>query len=104
MLELQEVLGSSSNETMTVKRLTFNTTSDAEWRNISEPLMKRKQESLVLVAIEKLMCARAKVFFGSPVSTFSNDIARMRHGLQTASCHDTTICKGEKEWRRNRGL
>ena len=100
---MKSLMDQASNSTIRIKRLTHDTTSDSQWRSIVDPLMKRGQAEVLLVAIEKLLCARAKTFFGSPISSFSVDIARIRHGLRTASCRDTTICEGEKEWVRNRG-
>lgn len=99
--QLTWTLRAKSNGSISVVQLPRLATS-ADWLF---PVVKKKIDQLDLVAItlEKLIVGFSTVFLGSVVSTFTMDIQRMRHGLGTASCHDTTICLGEKEWIRNRG-
>ena len=102
-IEVMDWASNSSGFPIAVKRLTHDSPEDSAWRSLVRPWMQAGQGSLALVAVEKVVCARGKVFFGSPLSSFTQDIVRMRHGLQTASCSDTMLCHGEKEWDKESG-
>ena len=50
------------------------------------------EDPVVRATMEKLVCAFSDVFRGSKYSTFTDDIARLRHGFLTASCEDDFVC------------
>ncbi|CAI5532150.1 unnamed protein product [Closterium sp. Naga37s-1] len=46
--------------------------------------------------VEKMVCVHALVFWGTPRSTFSKDVMRMRGALGVAHCGDDWVCGGEE--------
>lgn len=58
------------------------------------------QHDMVGIVLQKFICALSDVFQGYVASTFTNDIRRLRYGLKTWNCHDSTICGGELEWNK----
>ncbi|GJP43366.1 hypothetical protein CLOM_g2839 [Closterium sp. NIES-68] len=101
--ELTVLLNQMSDYKLNIVRLpSVREKSKEKWMRPIQHLTLGRTE-LIPVALEKLICAQSHVFWGSVASTFSMDIQRLRHGLRVASCNDTTICYGEKEWIRNRG-
>ncbi|CAI5509032.1 unnamed protein product [Closterium sp. Naga37s-1] len=46
--------------------------------------------------VEKMVCVHAHVFWGTPRSTFSKDVMRMRGGLGVEHCGDDWVCGGEE--------
>ena len=50
------------------------------------------REETVAGALDKLLVASSRIFLGTPVSTFTADILRMRRGYGYASCLDDMIC------------
>ena len=53
---------------------------------------------LAEATVEKLVCAKANVFWGTDGSSFSKDIERLRWGFQTAQCNDGKILHEESPW------
>lgn len=51
---------------------------------------------VMLAVVEKLICAGAVAFMGTPISTFSEDIARLRVAGSQASCWDTLMFDEER--------
>ena len=49
-------------------------------------------DPLVQSVVEKSICVEAVAFWGSPESTFTNDIIRQREGLGKSHCSDDFIC------------
>ena len=96
----------AANASFKVRRLPSATSA---WREQLAPLSlslssaqldgpRGSQDALLAATVEKAVCSFASVFFGSVMSTFTYEIQRMRHGLRTASCLDSTLCNGEREW------
>lgn len=56
------------------------------------------QMPLLKSTVDKLVCAHASMFLGTPASPFSLDVLRLRRGLGLASCNDEILCHGEPEW------
>ena len=50
------------------------------------------REESVAGAVDKLLVASSRIFLGTPMSTFTADILRMRRGYGYASCLDDMIC------------
>ena len=96
--ELTKELAALSNSTMIVKSVAQSTTRMSKWRQHVRDLAKEEQDELVYAYVEKVVCAKGEVFFGSPLSTFTMEISRLRYGLRTTNCRDTTLCFGESEW------
>jgi hypothetical protein len=79
-----------------VVQLPVGSTNNVE--GLSPEIVAKHGESIA-VTLDKLVCARSEVFLGSVLSTFSADIQRLRFGLGTASCADSTLCRGQLAWR-----
>eukprot|EP00271_Cylindrocystis_brebissonii_P003407 TRINITY_DN1435_c0_g1_i2.p1 TRINITY_DN1435_c0_g1~~TRINITY_DN1435_c0_g1_i2.p1 ORF type:complete len:461 (-),score=34.71 TRINITY_DN1435_c0_g1_i2:1107-2489(-) len=67
-----------------------------EWQS---PLRKQNWKLLFrgthLAVVDKMVAVFASVFIGTPTSTFSGDIERMRYGMGTATCQDKRVCDGQ---------
>lgn len=50
----------------------------------------------VFAMLDKTICALSSVFIGTPGSTFTDDIIRLRRDWGTASTCDESLCQGEK--------
>ena len=96
--ELTSELAAQSNSTVIVKTVTQSTTRMSSWRQHVRHLAKEDQDALIYAYIKKVLCARGEVFYGSPLSTFTMEISRLRYGMHASHCRDTTLCFGEKEW------
>lgn len=55
-------------------------------------------DSLLLSAIEEVVCSFSTIFVGSPQSTYTQEVERLRYGLGTATCEDCLFCDGETPW------
>ncbi|CAI5482157.1 unnamed protein product [Closterium sp. Yama58-4] len=49
----------------------------------------------VRATLDKAVCAMADVFLGTKISSFSQDIFRIRSGLRYNACDDSTVCADE---------
>ena len=71
-------------------------------RNKKKPMsLPWTEYSDVVATVEKVVCAQAKVFLGTPSSTFTDHIMTMREAIGNGNCVDGGICKGvsgAREW------
>lgn len=100
--ELRKALREYSNGTLSMVQLP-RLSEHIQWLDAVVARKMSRHMDLVAIMLDKTICALSHTFLGSIASTFSQDIQRMRMGLGTYSCGDSTICLGEKEWVRNRG-
>ncbi|GJP52764.1 hypothetical protein CLOM_g11848 [Closterium sp. NIES-68] len=62
------------------------------WAEVLEPFRFQNQP-LLRATLDKAVCAFADVFMGTPRSSFSTDIERLRTGLKISTCEDEYICE-----------
>ncbi|CAI5472072.1 unnamed protein product [Closterium sp. Yama58-4] len=62
------------------------------WAKVLEPVRFQNQ-ALLRAMLDKAVCALADVFMGTPRSSFSTDIERLRTGFRISTCEDEYICE-----------
>ncbi|CAI5501114.1 unnamed protein product [Closterium sp. Naga37s-1] len=62
------------------------------WAKVLDPFRFQNQ-ALLRASLDKAVCVLADVFMGTPKSSFSTDIVRLRTGFRISTCEDEYICE-----------
>ncbi|GJP85178.1 hypothetical protein CLOP_g15288 [Closterium sp. NIES-67] len=83
---------SSAVQLVTLSHLLSKEDNSTWLQSLTKNGIDLKTTPQAVATLEKLLCALAMGFLGTPHSTFTKDIVRLRHGFRTARCGDDYVC------------